>query len=114
MSYLVLLVLDDLNHSHDVLEAWEEAGAKGVTILESTGIGRVRRVGLRDDIPLMPSLSDLLKSDETRHRTLFTVVATEEQADRIMEGTQRVIGDLSLPNTGLAFVIRLQKVYGRF
>jgi len=114
MSYLVLLVLDDLDHSHDVLEAWEGAGAKGVTILESTGIGRLRRAGLRDDIPLMPSLSDLFKSDETRHRTLFTVVETEELADRIIEGTQRVIGDLSQPHTGLAFVIQLQKVYGRF
>ncbi|HUF37470.1 MAG TPA: hypothetical protein VMN57_03015 [Anaerolineales bacterium] len=112
MSYLVLLVLDNLDHSYDVLEAWEAAGANGITILESTGIGRVRRLGLRDDFPLMPSLSDMLKGDETRHRTLFSVVPTEEQADRIMEATQKVIGDLSQPHTGLAFVVKLHKVYG--
>jgi nitrogen regulatory protein PII len=112
MSYLVLLVLDNLDHGPDVLQAWENAGAKGVTILESTGIGRVRRAGLRDDLPLMPSLSDLLRGSETHHRTLFSVVETEEQADRIMEATQQLIGDLGRPHTGFAFIVQLHKVYG--
>lgn len=112
MSFLVLLVLDNLDHGPDVLHAWEDAGANGVTILESTGIGRIRRAGLRDDLPLMPSLSDLLRSSESHHRTLFSVVETEEQADRIIEATQRVIGDLRQPHTGLAFIVELRKVYG--
>jgi len=112
MSYLVLLVLDNPDHGHDILEAWDAAGANGVTILESTGLGRVRRAGIRDDLPLMPSLGDLLRGDEIHHRTLFSVVETEEQADAIIEATQRIIGDLSNPHTGLAFVVQLHKVYG--
>ena len=56
MSYLVVFVLDDPDRCQDVLDAWEGAGVKGITILESTGIGRVRQAGIRDDIPLMPSL----------------------------------------------------------
>ena len=75
MSYLVVFVLDDPDRCQNVLDAWEAAGAKGITILESTGIGRVRRVGVRDDLPLMPSLSDLFKSAETHNRTLFSVVS---------------------------------------
>ena len=39
MSYLVVFVLDSLDLFQDVLDAWENAGAKGITILESTGIG---------------------------------------------------------------------------
>ena len=55
MFYLVVFVLDDPDRCRDILDAWEAAGAPGVTILDSSGLGRVRRAGIRDDIPLMPS-----------------------------------------------------------
>jgi hypothetical protein len=59
MAHLVVFVLDNLEQCSAVLEAWEEAGALGVTILESTGLRRLRGV-MRDDLPLLPSLRDLL------------------------------------------------------
>ena len=112
MSYLVVLVLDNPDRCDQVLEAWEAAGTRGVTILESTGIGRMRRAGIRDDIPLMPSISELFRSKETHHRTLFSVVETEEQGERLIEATEEVIGDLDLPNTGLTFIVRLVTAKG--
>ena len=59
MSYLVVLILDNPDSCRDVLEAWEDSGVRGSTILESTGVNRVKRAGLRDDIPLMPRMLDL-------------------------------------------------------
>ena len=76
MFHLVVLVLDDPDQCRDVLDAWEAAGAPGVTILDSSGLGRVRRATLRDDVPLMPSLSDLLRREEDHHRTLFSLSKT--------------------------------------
>ncbi len=58
MNYLVVLIVDDPDHCPAILNAWEEAGVSGVTILESSGLGRLRQGGLMDDLPLMPSLSD--------------------------------------------------------
>ncbi len=112
MSYLVVLVLDNPDLCHNVLEAWEATGVRGITILESTGVGRVRQAGLRDDIPLMPNLSELFKSSETHHRTLFSVVKSAEQADGLLHATETVTGDLAQPNTGLMFVVELYKVFG--
>ncbi|MBM3146032.1 MAG: hypothetical protein FJ010_13895 [Chloroflexi bacterium] len=112
MSYLVVLVLDDPDHCSDVLHAWEEAGCSGITILESTGIGRIRRGGMRDDTPLMPSLSDIFRSSEIHHRTLFSVVETEDQCERLAAATQAIIGGLDQPDTGLMFVLQLHKAYG--
>jgi hypothetical protein len=112
MSYLVVLVLDNPDQCDDILHAWESAGANGITILESTGIGRIRRAGIRDDIPLMPSISDLFKNMETHHRTLFSVVETEHQTEVLVEATKTVIGDLDQPDTGLMFVVQLHKAYG--
>lgn len=112
MTYLVVLVLDDPDLCNDVLHAWEESGVGGITILESTGVNRVRRASYRDDIPLMPSLSELFKSSETHHRTLFSVVDSEEQAQSVVKATEAVVGDLQKPNTGLLFILPIYQVYG--
>jgi nitrogen regulatory protein PII len=112
MSYLVVLVIDNPDSYHDILDAWEEAGAKGITILESTGIGRVRQSGLRDDLPLLPSLSDLFESGETHNHTLFSVVEDLEATHALVSAAQNIIGDLEKGNTGLLFVAPLIEVHG--
>ena len=112
MSYLVTLVLDDPDRCQDVLDAWEEAGAPGVTILDSSGLGRVRRAGIRDDVPLIPSLSDLFRRQEDHHRTLFSVVKDQSQVEAIAQATQALIGELDRGHTGLLFVVPVSQVYG--
>jgi hypothetical protein len=62
MGYLVVFVLDNLDLCQDILDAWEVAGVKGFTIFESMGIGRIRQAGIRDDLPLLPILSELSKA----------------------------------------------------
>jgi nitrogen regulatory protein PII len=68
--------------------------------------------GLRDDLPLMPSLMNLLKSREERHRTLFTVVDSEEKVDQLIEATQKIIGDLNNAHNGVLFVLPVSRVVG--
>lgn len=111
--YLVLFVLHDAEKLEDLLDAWEEAGVSGVTILHSTGLGRARQGGgWRDDLPLIPSLKSLLHHVESFSRTLFTVVSGEALVDGVVEATQRVVGDLREPDTGLLVAVRLARVYG--
>jgi len=112
MAYLVALVLDDPDLCRDVLDAWEAAGAPGVTILDSSGLGRVRQAGIRDEIPLMPSLSDLFRRQEDRHRTLFSVVKDQSQIEAIAQATQAITGELDRGHTGLLFVVPVSQVYG--
>ncbi len=111
MTHQLIFVLNNLEQYPAILDAWEEAGAPGITILESTGIGRIRRV-VRDDLPLMPSLSDVLASQEMHHRTLFTVIEDEQILDKVIEATERVIGDFSRHHTGLLFVVPVSRVLG--
>lgn len=112
MYHMILLVLDDVNQCSTILEAWEAQGVGGITILESTGLGRVKKLGIRDDMPLMPSLSRLLQSREERHRTLFTVVETEEMVDRMIAATEEIIGNMEDPNNGVIFVLPVSRVKG--
>ncbi len=112
MSYMVVLVVNNVDDCPAILDAWEEAGVLGVTILASTGIGHVRRAGLRDDMPLIPSLRDLFESEEVQHRTLLSVVDSQEMVDKMVAIAQQVIGNLEEAHTGLLFVVPVTQVYG--
>ncbi len=113
MYYLVTLVIDDINSTHEVLDAWEQAGVGGITILDSTGIARLSATqGYRDDMPLMPSLRSLLHTREEHHRTIFSIVEGEEKVEQLIEATQTVIGQLHEPDTGILFALPLSHVVG--
>ncbi len=110
--YLILFVLDDPDKLGKLLDSWEEAGAGGATVLVSTGLHRLSSGGFRDDIPLMPSLDDFYKRIEDYHRTLFTIVKDDVALEKIVAATQRIVGDLNNPNTGILVVLPTAQVYG--
>ncbi len=112
MPYLVMYVLDNISQMPAVLNAWEKAGTTGVTIFDTTGIGRLRQAGFREDLPLMPSLTDLLTQPDINHKTLMTVVKDEALVDRLVEATQAVVGDFAQHHTGVLCVIPVAQVYG--
>ena len=110
---LVLFVLSNPEKLEDVLSAWEAAGASGATILASTGLGRLRRNSLLcDDFPLIPSLEDLFRREETSSRTIFTLVEEEATVEKVIEATRQIVGDFSLPNTGILMVLPISRVVG--
>lgn len=111
MAHLLVLVLDNLEQCPDVMDAWEGAGVAGITFLESTGLNRVRQ-GMRDDFPLLPSLRSLLAGQETHHRTLFSVIEDEAVLEKAIAATQRIVGDLTQPYSGLLFVVPVSQVLG--
>jgi hypothetical protein len=112
MYYLVVLVIDDIERCTDVFDAWETAGVQGITIMESTGLARVSQSLFRDDLPLMPSIRDLLEGREEHHRTVFSLVEGEEMVERLLAATEKVLGDLDAPGTGIFFAAPVTRVKG--
>lgn len=113
MDYMVFFVLHDVSRMQDLLTAWEEAGVGGITILLSTGLVRYRNGGgLREDLPLIPSLEDLLERTENTNRTFFTIVDGEEMVDKVIAATEAVTGNLDLPETGILAALPVARVRG--
>lgn len=112
--YLVLYVLHDETRLNEILDAWDLAGVGGVTILPSTGMGRmVKHMPLREDIPLIPSLRDLLDDHEQmRNHTIFSIVESLELAEKLHRITEQIVGPLDNPDTGIMAILPLEKVYG--
>ena len=111
--YLILLVINDPDQLEDLLIAWEETGVPSATVLFSTGMGRIRKLGgWRDDMPLIPSLRDFYEAPENMNRTIFATVKDEAQVNKIVAATKKVIGDLDQEETGLLLVLPISQVYG--
>ncbi len=110
---MILFVLHDPEKLLDLLAAWQEAGVSGATVLFSTGLGRIRPgEGLRDDIPLIPTLEDFYPDPEHLGRTIFTIISDESLIKKIVAVTEEIVGNLDEPNTGLLVVLPTQQVYG--
>ena len=112
MLSCVVMIVDNPDLCPEILDAWEGLGVRGITILESTGLGRIRQAALRDDLPLMPSLSDLLQGDEVHHRTIFSVVDDEQLVQAMLAAAQKFTGNLEDAHTGFLFVIPVSQAVG--
>jgi len=112
MAFLIMYVLDSVAQMGEVLDAWEKTGVTGITIFDTTGIGRLRQAGFRDDLPLMPSLGDLLNQPDVNHKTLMTILEDEAAVDRVIEATRAIVGDFSEHHSGVLCVLPVLRVYG--
>jgi nitrogen regulatory protein P-II 1 len=109
---MILFVLNDPTRLLELLNAWKQAGAEGATVLFSTGMGRLHQsAALRDDLPLMPSLSDFYVQSEQLSRTLFTVI-TDDLVAQVIAVTEKIVGDLNQPGSGILIVLPTDSVHG--
>lgn len=113
MYFFMILVVHDVEKFEDVLVAWRDAGVTGVTILPSLGMASMdKERALREDMPLMPLISNLFAEDEVLNRTLFSVVQGKELVDRVVQATQSILGDLNSPNNGIMAVLPVEQAFG--
>lgn len=110
---MAIFILNDVDLLHEVLRAWESVGVHGVTVMRSTGLGRISKAMCRDDAPLFPSLSEVLERDEISHRTLMSVVDSGV-VDRLIKATEQITGPLDRPNTGFFFTLPVGRMVGAY
>lgn len=111
MYSLAMLVLHDLSDFDAVVDAWRDAGAPAITILDSLGTRELEEQARRGDLPLMPSIRDLLQAEDAPRKTVFAIVP-EERLEAIIKATHDVMGDLSEAHKGILFVVPVSQVFG--
>lgn len=107
MNYMALIILDDPSLLEDVLNAWTKGGIRGATIMESTGLYRLTR----KLIP-MRYLYTSREASEKENVTLIAILDDQAMAEKCLQLTESVIGDLNQPNTGIFAAWPLSMVKG--
>ena len=104
MTELLVLVIHDEQRTDEVVRSWIAGGVTGITILDSSGWTQaLGERGLRDDLPLMPSLRSILRGQESRSRTIFSVVGDGFDLQDLIARTEAILGPLDNPESGIFF-----------
>lgn len=107
--HLLVYVLNQVQKLDRFLQALNEAGIRGATIIPSFGMAS--RLFNSDDIHLIGSLRMLF--DEPRKESNVILMAIEdEQVDIVFEIVDRVVGGVDKPNTGILFTLPIDRIKG--
>lgn len=110
--YVLFVVLNQPEHLGEIVRKLKDVGIYSATIIDSVGTAQLRK-SMGKEIPFIGSLMRSLDEDGENNKTMFTVVETKSQAEKIMDEIEKVCGgDMSKPNTGIMFTIPIDMVRG--
>lgn len=106
---VLFLVLNKIECLDDLLMRLSEAGVRGGTIIETTGMARA--LGDHEDWNILGTLRQMLDPARQESKTLFFVLRDEELA-LVRRVINEVVGGLDQPDTGIMFGFPLSFVEG--
>ncbi len=113
MPQLIVLIVDDVSKVDDVLSAWIECGVTGASSLDTYGIHELLPGELREDLPLIPSLADLMHHNrEEPNRLIFSVIRDDFDLEHLVAVTEAILGKMADPHTGICFTVPIGRVWG--
>jgi nitrogen regulatory protein PII len=115
---LVILITTRVEEGMDVAQAWQDAGAPGVTIMRTHGIRTLQEQIQKGsyELPRMvtsmaAAMTHLLNSMDAPGAMLLSVV-DNELVDKLEAATTNVLGDLTQPYHGILIVLDIERAIG--
>jgi Nitrogen regulatory protein P-II len=111
MAKLVVLITTHVEKTLAIAEAWQKAGAPGVTLVPSHGFRTLKERSRKLELPHFVNLATILKQvDDTTHMLLSVV--DDNLVEALAQATRSVLRDPLTPKTGIGFVIDVDRVFG--
>lgn len=115
---LLILISSQNEHGLEVAQAWQAAGAPGVTIIRTHGLYSLQEQVRKGEIELprmmvsmAAALAQMMDEVEEQGQLLLSVV-DDDLVDRLIAAAQDILGDLSEPNKGVMFVLPIERAIG--
>lgn len=103
-NQVLFLVINKIESVDPLLDEFYRCGVKGATVINSTGMAHA--LASMEDSHIISSLRAFFAREREENKTIF-MVADDETVSVVRSVVERVIGDLSLPNTGIIFSVPL-------
>lgn len=107
---LLILILKKIEFQAEIMKQLAEAGVKGGTVLEGTGMAKT--LANMDDIPIVGMLRHILSDNEKEICKVMMFVLKDEQVMITRATIKKIIGDFNASNTGIMFSIPITYVEG--
>lgn len=105
---LLVIVLNETEHLTDILDGFIKYDIKGATIIDSAGMGHL----MASHIPLFFQFAQLERASENNSKTIFTVINSDDEKEKILKVLDSILGDISKPNTAFVFSVPVNFVKG--
>ncbi len=115
---VVVLITTQVESGLDIAQAWQEAGAPGVTVIRSHGLHTLQQE-LRTGSVELPvvvvsmgaAMASLMDTAEERTEVILSLV-DDPLVDPLIAAANEVLGDLTEPNHGILFVLPVERAIG--
>jgi len=104
---LLIAVIKKKEKFEELLETLIEIGVPGATILDSVGAMDY----LKEEVPIFAGFRAFFEGTSSFSKTIFSVIP-DELEEEVFEEIEKVIGDLSHPDVGIAFTLPISEVRG--
>jgi hypothetical protein len=111
MAKLVVLITTRVEKTLAIASAWQKVGAPGVTLVPSHGFRTLQERTRKLELPHFVNLSTILKQVDDTTQMLLSVV-DDHLVDALTQATRSVLRDPLTPQTGIGFVIDVDRVFG--
>jgi nitrogen regulatory protein P-II len=111
MAKLVVLITTHVEKTLSIAEAWQKAGAPGVTLVPSHGFRTLKERSRKLELPHFVNLATILKQVDDTTQMLLSVV-DDNLVEALAQATRSVLREPLTPKTGIGFVIDVDRVFG--
>ena len=111
MAKLVVLVTTHVEKTLAIAEAWQKAGATGVTLVPSHGFRTLQERTRKLELPHFVNLATILKQVDDTTQMLFSVVE-DDLVEALVRATRTILKGPLTSRTGIGFVLDVDRVFG--
>jgi hypothetical protein len=115
---LVVLVTAKREAGLDIAQAWQQAGAPGVTIVPSHGLHALQEELKSGSVELprmmvsMGAAMAVILDEMEEHSMIILSLVDDALVDPLIASTNQALGDLSSPDHGILFVVPVERAIG--
>jgi len=116
---LVVLVTAKREAGLDIAQAWQEAGAPGVTIVPSHGLHALQEELKSGSVELprmmvsMGAAMAVILDEMEEHSMIILSLVEDALVDPLIASTNQSLGDLSGPDHGILFVVPVERAISK-
>ena len=83
-----------------ILDEFYEDGIKGSTVMDSMGMAHI----MAHHVPYFSRFAEA-GEDPSQNKTIFIVIQSDEERNKVINAIERVVGDLNKPDTGVVMTL---------
>lgn len=111
LMLLQVLITRQVELVPELLSELAREGVRGSTVVDCEGALQVLGQASVDAPPIFASLRKFLNPDQEHNKLVLTVLS-EETYPKARRAAHKVLGDLSVPGTGIMFTLPITNVEG--